>query len=346
MRKHRFFDIAKLLSIGFLSLFGLPVLALADPLPSWQSGEHKNAIIDFVEMTTDPDSEDFVPQARRIAVFDNDGTLWSEQPYYFQLAYALDRAENAPEGALSEALQTAVDNRDLAAILAGGNESLLNIVNVSHSGMTVGAFQDDVGNWLADARHPKTGLAYDEMVFQPMLELLVYLRDAGYATYIVSGGGIDFMRVFAEDAYGIPPQNVMGSTGKLAVSREGGEMTLVKQGDIAGLDDGDGKPITIQRTLGQRPIIAVGNSDGDVPMLTWTTEGDGPRLGVLIHHTDGEREVAYDRESAIGKLDQGLDEAAQRQWILVDMAKDWRTVYDATLDGQSRREADPQAASQ
>ncbi|WP_198651158.1 HAD family hydrolase [Salinicola sp. CPA57] len=346
MRKHRFSDIAILISVGWLSLFGLPVLALADPLPSWQQGDHKNAIIDFVKTTTDPDSGDFVPQQQRIAVFDNDGTLWSEQPYYFQLAYALDRAENAPEGALSEALQAAVNDRDLAAILEGGNQSLLDIVNVSHSGLTVDAFQNDVSAWLEEARHPKTGLAYTEMVFQPMLELLVYLRDAGYATYIVSGGGVDFMRVFAEDAYGIPPQNVMGSTGKLEVSREGGELALVKGGDIAGLDDGDGKPITIQRTLGQRPIIAVGNSDGDVPMLTWTTEGDGPRLGVLIHHTDAAREVAYDRESAIGRLDQGLDEAEQRQWILVDMAKDWRTVYDATLDGQSRREADPQEASQ
>ncbi|WP_223162351.1 HAD family hydrolase [Salinicola halimionae] len=338
MRKHRFSNIAIPLAVVWLSLFGLPVLALADPLPSWEAGEHKSAIIDFVKATTDPGSGDFVPQQQRIAVFDNDGTLWSEQPYYFQLAYALDRAEGAPPGALSDSLQTAVDDHDLATILAGGNQSLLDIVNVSHAGMSVEAFQNDVGDWLAEARHPVTGLPYTEMVFQPMLELLVYLRDAGYATYIVSGGGVDFMRVFAEDAYGIPPQNVMGSTGNLAVSREGGEITLVKQGDIAGLDDGDGKPITIQRTLGQRPIIAVGNSDGDVPMLTWTSEGSGPRLGVLIHHTDDAREVAYDRESSIGKLDQGLDEAEQRQWVVVDMAEDWRTVYDQTLNEQTQSE--------
>ncbi|WP_110685887.1 HAD family hydrolase [Salinicola aestuarinus] len=332
-------------AIPWLALF-FSTGVIADPLPSWQAGEPKSAIIEFVDRTTNADGEDFVPREQRIAVFDNDGTLWSEQPYYFQLAYALDRAESAPEGTLSDTLQTAVDDRDLAAILEGGTQSLLDIVNVSHAGPTVEAFQDDVGRWLAEARHPETGLAYTEMVFQPMLELLVYLRDAGYATYIVSGGGVDFMRVFTQDAYGIPPQNVMGTTGNLAVSRDDGAMTLVKQGDIAWLDDGDGKPITIQRTLGQRPIIAVGNSDGDVPMLTWATEGDGPRLGVLIHHTDDAREVAYDRQSAIGKLDTGLDEAPARQWVVVDMADDWRTVFDASLTAQSGSEDASPASSQ
>lgn len=341
MRKYRFSDIVIPLSIVWLSLFGWPVMALADPLPSWQPGEHKRAIIDFVESTTDPDSEAFVPEARRIAVFDNDGTLWTEQPYYFQLAYALDRAENAPAGTLSPALQAAVNERDLAAILEGGDEALLEILNVSHAGSSVEDFQADVADWLAKARHPDTGLAYTEMVFQPMLELLGYLRDAGYTTYIVSGGGIDFMRVFAEDTYGIAPHNVMGSTGNLAVSRDGGKITLIKQGDIAWLDDGDGKPITIQRTLGQRPIIAVGNSDGDVPMMTWTTEGEGPRLGVLIHHTDDAREVAYDRQSPIGHLEQGLDEAPSRDWVVVDMAADWRTVYAPDLQASPASDATP-----
>ncbi|GHB32677.1 HAD family hydrolase [Salinicola rhizosphaerae] len=328
--------------LALLSLTMLMIpLALADPLPSWASGDNKSAIIDFVKTTTDPESDSYLPESRRIAVFDNDGTLWSEQPYYFQLAYALDRAENAPADTLSPALQTAVNERDLAAILEGGNEALLEILDVSHSGLSVEAFQADVADWLAKARHPDKGLAYTEMVFQPMLELLSYLRDSGYTTYIVSGGGIDFMRVFAEDVYGIPTQNVIGSTGNLEVSREGDRLALIKRGDIAFLDDGDGKPITIQRTLGVRPAMAVGNSDGDVPMMIWATEGEGPRLGVLIHHTDDTREVAYDRESAIGKLDQGLDEAASRDWVVVDMAADWRTIYAPDLQASPASDATP-----
>ncbi|WP_251977590.1 HAD family hydrolase [Salinicola avicenniae] len=328
--------------LALLSLTMLMVpLARADPLPTWAPGDTKSAIIDFVETTTDPESDSYLPESRRIAVFDNDGTLWSEQPYYFQLAYALDRAESAPAGILSDELQAAVNERDLATLLEGGDEALLEILNVSHSGMSVEAFQADVADWLAKARHPESGFAYDQMVFQPMLELLGYLRDAGYRTYIVSGGGVDFMRVFAEDVYGIPPQNVIGSTGNLEVSREGERLALIKRGDIAFLDDVDGKPIAIQRTLGGRPAMAVGNSDGDVPMMIWATEGEGPRLGVLIHHTDDAREVAYDRESAIGKLDQGLDEAASRDWVVVDMAADWRTIYAPDLQASPASDATP-----
>lgn len=319
------------LLLKFLALAGLGIpLAMADPLPSWQPGDSKSAIIDFVEATTDPASSDFVPREARIAVFDNDGTLWSEQPAYFQLLFAMDRlaalAEEDPSILTSDTLKAAAEG-DLSGVMTGGMEGLEEVIAASHSGLSVEAFQSDVRDWLDEARHPDTGLAYDEMVYQPMLELLRYLRDEGYATYIVSGGGLHFIRAFAEQAYGIPPQQVIGSTGHASYEVVDGEPTMLKEAGIAFVDDGPGKPVGIDTVIGRRPVFAAGNSDGDFEMLAWTTAGEGPRFGLLVHHTDGEREVAYDRDSHIGGLARGLDEADERGWRLVDMAADWRTVY-------------------
>lgn len=319
----------KRLSCVMLALVSssLTATVLADPLPSWNEGDNKSAIMDFVEATTDPASDDFVPQQQRIAVFDNDGTLWSEQPMYFQLSYALQRASEADEEALDTPVKKAAAEGDLKTVMEAGNEGLLEVVSISHSGISVDDFQDDVRDWLASATHPDTDRFYTDMVFQPMLELLSYLRDEGYQTYIVSGGGVDFMRAFASEAYGVPPENIIGSIGDTEVVDNDGELELIKQPGVTFIDDGNGKPLAIQRHIGQRPIIAVGNSDGDVPMLRYTTEADGPRLGVLLHHTDGEREYAYDRDSSFGRLDQGLEQAETDDWTVIDMAQDWRTVY-------------------
>lgn len=319
----------KRLSCVMLALVSssLTATVLADPLPSWNEGDNKSAIIDFVESTTDPTDDDFVPQQQRIAVFDNDGTLWSEQPMYFQLSYALQRASEADEEALDTPVKKAAAEGDLKTVMEAGNEGLLEVVSISHSGISVDDFQDDVRDWLASATHPDTDRFYTDMVFQPMLELLSYLRDEGYQTYIVSGGGVDFMRAFASEAYGVPPENIIGSIGDTEVVENDGELELIKQPGVTFIDDGNGKPLAIQRHIGQRPIIAVGNSDGDVPMLRYTTEADSPRLGVLLHHTDGEREYAYDRDSSFGRLDQGLEQAETDDWTVIDMAQDWRTVY-------------------
>jgi len=304
--------------------------AHADPLPSWSDGPAKARIVAFVEEVTDPGAEAYVAPAERIAVFDNDGTLWSEQPVYFQLLYAMDRlkkrAEADPEILTSDALRAGAKG-ELAGALADGTKGLLEIVDVSHSGMSVDAFQEDVRDWLASARHPETGLAYTDMTYQPMLELLRYLRDEGFTTWIVSGGGLHFMRAFAEKAYGIPPEQVIGSAGKTSYEVVDGTPTLQKDPGIAFIDDGAGKPVGIDTHIGRRPLLVAGNSDGDFQMLEWATAGDGPRLGLIVHHTDAEREHAYDRESPVGHLARGLDEAPARGWLVVDMAKDWRRIW-------------------
>jgi len=307
--------------------------ALADPLPSWKGTEAKSDIIAFVSSVTDPASGDYVTTSDRIAVFDNDGTLWSEQPVYFQLLFAVDRlrdlAESDPSILTTDALKAAAAG-DLKTALAGGEEALLEIVAASHSGVTVDEFLATTRAWLDTARHPKTGLAYCDMVYQPMLELLRYLRDEGFSTYIVSGGGVHFMRAFAEDVYGIAPENVIGSVGKSTYQIVDGVASIMKDPGIAFIDDKAGKPVAIDQKIGKRPIFVGGNSDGDFEMLEWSTAGDGPRFGLIVHHTDALREWAYDRESHIGRLDRGLDEAASRGWLLVDMAKDWATVYPGT----------------
>lgn len=304
--------------------------ALADPLPSWVETDAKSMIVDFVERVTDGGSDDYVTPADRIAVFDNDGTLWAEKPVYFQVLFALDRlremAEADPSILTSDALRAANEG-DMETVAATGTEGLLEIVATTHSGMSVDDFQADVSDWLDGATHPETGMAYDAMLYQPMLELLRYLRDEGFATYIVSGGGVHFIRAFAEEAYNIPPEQVIGSTGKASYAVTEGEPVVMKDPGIAFIDDKEGKPIAIDTGIGKRPIFAAGNSDGDFQMLEWVTAGEGPRFGLIVHHTDAEREWAYDRESHVGRLDRGLDEAEARGWLLVDMADDWKQVW-------------------
>ena len=301
-------------------------LVLADPLPSWEDTGAKEAIIAFVEEVTDPASEQYVTPNDRIATFDNDGTLWAEQPVYFQLIYALDRlrerAEADPSILSTDTLKAAAAG-DIAAIAEGGTEALLEIVAVSHAGMSVSDFQADVRDWLDTARHPVTGMRYDDMLYQPMLELLRYLRDEGFQTWIVSGGGIHFIRAFAAEAYNIPPEQVIGSTGPT----EYVDGTVMKLPGIDFVDDKEGKPVGIDSRIGKRPIFVGGNSDGDFQMLEYATGGDGPSLGIIVHHTDDEREFAYDRQGHIGVLNRGLDEGPDRGWIIVDMAKDWRRIW-------------------
>lgn len=302
----------------------------ADPLPSWNAGTAKQRIIQFVDSVTNPGKDGFVPAVRRIAVFDNDGTLWAEQPLYFQIFFALDgiaeRAKSDPSILTSDVLKAAAGG-DIEGALAGGVDGLLEIINASHSDVDLEEFETAAREWLATARNPETGQLYTEMVYQPMLELLLYLRDQGFLTYVVSAGGTDFMRAFAEDAYGISPQQLIGSLGNARYESGDGTPAIRKQTGIYFVDDGEAKPLAISRHIGVRPIFAGGNSDGDFEMLEWTTSGDGPGFGLLIHHTDGEREWAYDRESHVGQLNRGLDEGPDRGWLIVDMKKDWRIIY-------------------
>lgn len=304
--------------------------ALADPLPSWADTEVKSRIVAFVETVTDPQSRDYVTPAERVAVFDNDGTLWAEQPVYFQLLFAMDylaeRAKSEPDLLSSDVLKAAA-NKDIKAVMAGGEKALLEVVTVSHSGMSVDEFIAASRTWLKTAKHPETGRPYGEHVYQPMLELLRYLRDKNFEVFIVSGGGVHFLRAFADEVYGIPPQNVIGSVGESAYQIVDGIPTVMKTPGIAFIDDKAGKPVGIDRSIGRRPILAGGNSDGDFEMLEWTTAGDGPRLGVLVHHTDADREWAYDRDSHIGRLVRGLDEGPDRGWVIIDMADDWDRVW-------------------
>ncbi|WP_420587047.1 HAD family hydrolase [Ruegeria sp.] len=307
-----------------------PLSLFADPLPSWNQSASKERIITFVENVTDPNNAAYVTPDERIAVFDNDGTLWAEQPVYFQLTFALDRLAEmakADPSILTTPTLEAASKGDLQAIAEGGHDALIEVLNASHAGTSVEDFQTSVADWLETARHPDTGLPYNQMTYQPMVELLRYLRDEGFRTYIVSGGGLHFMRVFAEDAYGIPPEQILGTYADTTYDSSNGTPVITKAPGIAFVDDKEGKPINIERTIGRRPILAAGNSDGDFAMLEWTTAGDGPRLGVLIHHTDAEREWAYDRESPIGKLVDGLDKGPDMGWVIVDMARDWDRIY-------------------
>lgn len=301
-----------------------------DPLASWSDGPSKRAITGFVASATDEGGPGFVPRPERIAVFDNDGTLWAEQPLYFQLLFAIDRVEalspQHPEWKTQEPFAS-LRRDDVKAALASGEHAAVEIVMASHAGMTTEEFDRAAREWFASARHPTTGRPYTEMVYQPMLEVLAYLRDHGFKTFIVSGGGVEFMRAFAEEVYGIPPEQVIGSVGAVGFEVRDGKPVLVKRPKADFVDDKEGKPIGIRRVIGRRPVMAFGNSDGDLAMLQWTAAGEGPRLCVYVHHTDAAREWAYDRESAIGRLDRGLDEAAADGWTVVDMAKEWRRVF-------------------
>jgi|UPI0004B56209 phosphoglycolate phosphatase-like HAD superfamily hydrolase len=302
-----------------------------DPLPSWNDGAAKQAIVDFVDRVTREGGPDFVAPPERIATFDNDGTLWAEQPVYFQLAFALDEikrlAPQHPEWTDREPFRSVIAG-DMHGLMAAGEKALLEILAITHSGMTTTEFTKAVADWFATARHPTKDRPYTKLVYQPMLELLAYLRANGFKTFIVSGGGIEFMRVFADKAYGIPPEQVVGSSGvtKFEIGADG-RPVLMKEPKVEFIDDGPGKPAGINRFIGRRPIFAFGNSDGDLQMLQWTAAGDGRRFKGIVHHIDAEREWAYDRQSHVGKLDKALDEANARGWTVVDMRRDWKTVF-------------------
>ena len=315
-----------------LMAFAFSALAHAqtDPLPSWNDTAPKKAIIEFVERVTAPGSPDFVPPAERIATFDNDGTLWAEQPIYFQFLYVFDRvkelAPQHPEWKEQEPFASVLRD-DSKGVLAGGTRGLLEMAMATHGGTTTEEFAEMVSEWLDSTKHPQTGRPFTEMVYQPMLELLSYLRANEFKTFIISGGGIEFMRAWAESVYGIPPEQVVGSSIVTQYEIRNGEPVLMRLPEMNFFDDKEGKPVAINQHIGRRPIMAFGNSDGDFQMLEWTTSGKGPRFGLLVHHTDDKREWAYDRESHIGGLDRGLDEGPERGWTIVDMAKDWSVVF-------------------
>jgi len=307
-----------------------PASQAADPLPSWNDGTPKQTILQFVAKVTKEGSPDLVRPAERIAVFDNDGTLWAEQPMYFQFLFMLDRvkaiAPEHPEWKDEEPFASLLKG-DVKAALAGGESALGKLFVATHAGMTSQEFEKIATDWIATAKHPKTGRLYTEMVYQPMLELLAYLRANGFKTFIVSGGGIEFMRPWSERVYGVPPEQVIGSSIKTKFDLRDGQPALVRLPDINFVDDGPGKPVGIQMHIGRRPIAAFGNSDGDLQMLQWTAAGPGPRLCLYVHHTDAEREWAYDRTSRIGRLEKGLDEAKAKGWTVVDMKADWKRVF-------------------
>jgi phosphoserine phosphatase len=301
-----------------------------DPLPSWNDGPAKESILQFVKETTTAGGSRFVPQAERIVVFDNDGTLWAEQPLYVQLVFVLDRvkklAPKHPEWKDQQPFKGALEG-DLKSVLSGGKQALLELVMATHANTTTEEFSQIVTDWLTTARHPKTKRPYTDMVYQPMLELLDYLRITGFKTYITSGGGIEFMRPWAEKVYGIPPEQVIGSSIKTEFKIRDGNPVLVRLPELNFYDDKEGKPVAINQHIGRRPIAAFGNSDGDLQMLQWTAAGDGERLMLLVHHTDANREWAYDRESHIGQLDKAIDEAQAKGWVVVDMKKEWKVIY-------------------
>lgn len=301
-----------------------------DPLRSWNEGEAKQSIVDFVTDVTTPGSPNFVPLAERIATFDNDGTLWPEQPLYFQLLFALDRVKSLapahPEWETQEPFASLLTG-DLEAALAGGEHAIATIVMATHAGTTTDEFTAIVNDWMATARHPSSGRLYTEMVYQPMLELLAYLRSHGFKTYVVSGGGIDFMRPWMEEVYGVPPEQIIGSRGKTTYEIRDGKPVLVRLPELEFVNDKEGKPVAIHQQIGRRPIAAFGNSDGDLQMLQWATSGPRPGFALYVHHTDADREWAYDRQSRIGRLDKGLDAAGANGWTVVDMRRDWNCIY-------------------
>jgi phosphoglycolate phosphatase-like HAD superfamily hydrolase len=314
-----------------LMLASMPSAAAADDsLPSWNDGPAKQAIVDFVKRVTTPGSKDFVPEPERIATFDNDGTLWAEQPLYVQLAFALDRvqalAPQHPEWKEQQPFKAVLEG-DLKTVFASGEHGLMELVKATHTGMTTAEFEQIVKDWLATAKHPRFQRPYTDLVYQPMLELLAYLRVNGFKTYINSGGGIEFMRPWTENVYGIPPEQVIGSSGKVQFELRDGQPVLVRLPELDFIDDKAGKPVAIHKFIGRRPIAAFGNSDGDLQMLQWTAAGPGARFCLIAHHTDAKREWAYDRQSPIGRLDKALDEAKQRSWTVLDMKRDWKRVF-------------------
>lgn len=320
------------LLLGALVLAAAAPAQSADPLPSWNDGAARKAIVAFVKKVTEPGGKGFVLPAERIAVFDNDGTLWAEQPMYVQLAFALDRvkalAPKHPEWKTTPPF-SAVLAGDLKSLAASGEKGLVELVMATHAGMTTEEFASTASDWLARARHPRFSRPYTETVYQPMLELLAYLRANGFKTYIVSGGGIEMIRAFSEKVYGIPPEQVVGSTVATEYRVKDGAPAIFRLPKVDFVDDKAGKPVGIQKFIGRRPILAFGNSDGDFQMLEWTTSGPGPRLGLILLHDDAAREFAYDRESHFGRLDAALDAAPARGWQVVSMKGEWKAVFPA-----------------
>jgi hypothetical protein len=308
----------------------LEAQAQADPLPSWNEGATKQAIVAFVARITQQGGSDFVPPAERIATFDNDGTLWCEHPMYVQLAFALDRvkamAPQHPEWKDKQPFRAALDG-DMKTLAASGERGLGELVMTTHAGMTSEEFATIVTDWLATARDPRFKRPYTELVYQPMLELLAYLRANGFKTFIVSGGGVEFMRPWSERIYGIPPEQVVGSSIKTSFEMRRGRPILFRLPEMNFVDDGAGKPVGINAYIGRRPIAAFGNSDGDLQMLQWTTMAGGVRFGLIVHHTDAEREYAYDRDTTFGHLDKALEAADANRWTVVDMKTDWKVIF-------------------
>jgi hypothetical protein len=323
----RYFRISVIVLLGLEILVGV---ALADPLTSWNEGPTRQSIVEFVRAVTDKSSPNYVPPAQRIATFDNDGTLWCEQPMYFQGFFMFDRVKalalQHPEWKEKQPFKAVLEN-DMKALIASGEKGAMEIVMATHAGITTEEFEKIVKDWVATARHPRFNRPFTDLIFQPMLELLVYFRENGFTTYIVSGGGVEFMRPWTEKTYGIPPEQVVGSSIKLKFEMRDGKPVLIRLPEIDFIDDGPGKPVGIQKFIGRLPIAAFGNSDGDLQMLQWAAAGEGPRFMLLVHHTDAEREWAYDRQSPIGRLDKALDEAQRRGWTVVDMKKDWKKVF-------------------
>jgi len=316
-------------ALPLLLLLSLPALA-ADPLPSWNEGPSKKQIIEFVQAVTAEGSKDYVKPAERIAVFDNDGTLWTEQPAYFEVLFAFDEvkrlAPQHPDWKTTQPFKAVLDG-DHQALAAMGMDGLLKVIGATHTGVSTEAFIDNAKNWLKQARHPKTGKPFNQMIYQPMLEMLDYLRSQQFKTYIVSGGDTAFMRAFAEEVYGVPPEQVIGSNFVTQFQLNNGQPQVLRTAKLAHNDDGPGKPESIDAIIGRRPILAFGNSDGDLQMLQWTAAGKGKRFMGLVHHTDAKREWAYDRNSQVGRLDKALDQARTQHWTVVDMASEWRRIY-------------------
>jgi phosphoglycolate phosphatase-like HAD superfamily hydrolase len=319
-----------LATLALLATWISVAVAQTDPLPSWNDGPAKQAIVAFVTDVTREGSPDFVPPSERVATFDNDGTLWIEQPIYVQFAYALERvralAPQHPEWKETQPFKAVLEG-DMSALAAAGEKGAVEIVAATHAGMTPDEFKQQVKEWLATAKHPRFERRYEELVYQPMLEVVTYMRANCFKTFIVSGGGIEFIRAFAEKSYGIPPDQIVGSSIVTKFERRDGRPTLFRLPEVNFVDDGPGKPVGINQHIGLRPIAAFGNSDGDLQMLQWTTEAGGRRLGVVVHHTDAEREYAYDRNSKVGHLDKALDAASVDRWTVVDMKRDWKTIF-------------------
>jgi phosphoglycolate phosphatase-like HAD superfamily hydrolase len=319
-----------LATLALLATWISVAVAQTDPLPSWNDGPAKQAIVAFVTDVTREGSPDFVPPSERVATFDNDGTLWIEQPIYVQFAYALERvralAPQHPEWKETQPFKAVLEG-DMSALAAAGEKGAVEIVAATHAGMPPDEFKQQVKEWLATAKHPRFERRYEELVYQPMLEVLTYMRANGFKTFIVSGGGIEFIRAFAEKSYGIPPDQIVGSSIVTKFERRDSRPTLFRLPEVNFVDDGPGKPVGINQHIGLRPIAAFGNSDGDLQMLQWTTEAGGRRLGVVVHHTDAEREYAYDRNSKVGHLDKALDAASVDRWTVVDMKRDWKTIF-------------------